>query len=90
MTIYNKIREKFRFTVGKMMHWKNIIVDSVDSSLDRNNTCRKLDYQCCVPDDDTEELISLSNADCTMETIPTEICHYTKGDTVFRIADHEE
>ena len=42
VTIHNKIREKFKFIVPVLMYWKNIIVDSVDSSLDRTDSCRSM------------------------------------------------
>ena len=92
VTIYNKIKEKFKFTVPIIMHWKNIIVDSVDSALDRTDTCRFIATVCCQPDTTNEALTPAtgSSSSCTVEHTPTEICHYTTGEYIFKIGDHQE
>ena len=90
VTIYNKIREKFKFSVPTLMHWINITVDSTDSALPSTDPCRHSKTICCQPNDlmQTIEPVEGSGSTCESEMIPTEICLYTKGDTVFRISDN--
>ena len=92
MLIYNKIAEKFKFIVPFLMHWKNIIVDSVDSSLPREDPGRSNPAANCLPDDEFEALVPApgSVSSCQVESTPTEVCHYTTGDSIFKIGDHVE
>ena len=72
------------------MEWINIIVDSADSSLPESDSCRYSKAICCEPDDKSQTLLSTSGVTqtCEVEHLPTEVCYYTKGDTVFRIMDN--
>ena len=88
MTILNKIREKFKFTVGISMHWKNVIVDSADSALKRDDACRSSLTACCAPNDKSDRLEKEDGTACELEYYPTEECLYTKGASVFKIGDN--
>ena len=74
------------------MHWKNIIVDSVDSSLPREDSCRTEPAACWQPEDESDMLVEAQGSDssCELESRPTEVCQYTTGEYVFRIGDHIE
>ena len=72
------------------MKWINIIVDSTDSSLPSTDPCRNSNTLCCQTNDETQTLVptSDSTSTCEVEHLPTEVCYYTKGDTVFRMMDN--